>query len=431
MELKEADKIVVLDPIHGAEVIAEELKELGKEVAVYNPYRESWVDTFNGLRFDLVIAPVHLSPEFEIVKEAVRNDIPFMSHHEAVKEIADMKRIFAGINVVEVTGTSRKTSVCELICQLVKPHKVLSHTSSATRFISDGAEIRFPRLSGTPASVLKAMRIAKEKNVKPDIAVFEVSLGLTGAGDVGVITSLEEDYMIAGGTKVASAVKKASIRSYEGKTGSVVVHSGLSDVDGNTYGDKDKNLWIDGAENKVVFDGLRTINGAFVRGELAFAPFESYLDVDYYRNSLEAACCAVLSLGIAPEAVNTENVSAVTGRMKLEKVKGRFLIDNSNSGTKLQFLDEITEMGRRFSERMILIAGMESQYVCEGVDVEELKKVVESRASDFVEIIIVGAEFRDKIAGVLFYDRLNAALEKAVNDSEEGFVIISNVKTWR
>jgi histidinol phosphatase-like PHP family hydrolase len=99
----------------------------------------------------------------------------------------------------------------------------------------------------------------------------------------------------------------------------------------------------------------------------------------------------------------------------------------------LKFLDEITEMARRYSDKIILIVGVESEYVCEGVNEEELKEVVASAAKDFVEIIIVGAEFKDKIGGktVFFSDTLDAALEKAVSDSEEGYVIISNVKTWR
>ena len=443
MNIKEASGILVLDPIHGAEVIAEELKELGKEAEIFNPYQTfkksltknavhaSQQPFLKGLNYDLVIAPVHLNPNFEIVKQTLKKGIPVMSHHEAVKEIAAIKNLFAGIKVVEVTGTVGKTAVCELICQLLKDKfKVLSHTSSATRFKSAEEEIRFPRLGGTPANVLKVMSIAKEKNLKPDIAVFEVSLGLTGIGDVGVITSLEEDYMIAGGTKAASAVKKASIRNYEDK--SIVVHPGLSgvNVDGNTYGDKDKNLCVE--ENKVVFNGLRTINDDFISGELAFKPFDSYIGAGYYGKSLEAAFCTVLSLGVPPERVNTE-VSTVKGRMKVEKIKGRFLIDNSNSGTKLKFLDEITEDARRISEKMILIIGEESEYVCEGVSVEELKEVVKNRASEFVEIIIVGEAFKKKIEGknVFFSAGLDAALEKAVNDSEEGFVIISNVKTWR
>ena len=430
MEIKEAAKILVLDPIHGAEVIAEELKELGKDAEVFNPYRKS-VYT-NRLDHDLVISPVHLNPNFEIVKHALKNDIPFMTHHEAVKEIAAIKNLFGDPKMVEVTGTVGKTAVCELICQLVKDKKVLSHTSSATRFKSAEEEIRFPRLSITPASVLKVMSIAKEKNLKPDIAVLEISLGLTGIGDVGVITSLKEDYRIAGGTKDAAVAKKASIKNFDDR--SIIVHPGLSDVNmsGNTFGDKDKNLWIEEYENKVILNQLRTINGDFSTGEIAFKPFDSFIDTEYYRSSLEAAFCAVLSLGIPPEEINT-TISAVEGRMKLEKVKGRFLIDNSNSGTNLKFLAEIIEMARRISEKVILIVGEESEYVCEGVDLDELKKVVDQRASDFVEIIIVGDDFKGKIKGknVFFSAGLAAALEKAINDSEEGSVIVSNVKTWR
>ncbi len=438
MELKEADKILVLDPIHGAEVIAEELKGLGKDAEVFNPYqtlRKLDQQTFKkSLNYDLVIAPVHLNPNFEIVTEALRTGIPFMSHHEAVKEIAVLKDLFADTKVVEVTGTVKKTAVCELICQLLKNKNVLSHTSSTTRFKfanEERKEIIFPKLSGTPANVLKVMSIAKERSLNPDVAVFEVSLGLTGIGDVGVITSLKEDYKIAGGAKEASAVKKASIKNYEDN--SIVVHPGLSDVNvgGNTYGDKDKNLWVE--ENKVIFNGLRVINGDFVSGEIAFKSFDTYIGGEYYRNSLEAACCTVLSLGIPPEEVNTEDISVVEGRMKLEKIKGRVLIDNSNSGTKLKFLAEITEDARRISEKMILIVGEESQYVCEGVNVDELKKVVENRADEFIEIIIVGEGFQGKIEGenVFFSAGLDTALEKAINDSEEGSVIISNVKTWR
>ena len=434
MNIKEAAKILVLDPIHGAEVIAEELKEFGKEAEIFNPYRES---TFRDpLNFDLVIAPVHLNPNFEIVKQASTSNIPFMTHHEAVKEIAGIKNLFANIKVVEVTGTIGKTSTCELIYQLVKDKSVLLHTSSSTRFISPDETLTFPKFSGTPANVLKVMELARRKNLKPEIAVFEVSLGLTGIGDVGVITSIKEDYRIAGGTKDASAVKMASTTYSGGR--SIIVHPGLSlplsKGRENIFGDKDTNLWIDEEENKVIYNRLRTITDNIINGELAFKPHDSYMSAEFYRDPLEAAFCAVLSLGIAPEEINTD-ISPIVGRMKLEKIKGRFLIDNSNSGTKLKFLGEITEMARRISEseNMILIIGEESEYVCEGVNVEELKKVVEQRASDFHEIIIVGEEFKQKIEGknVFFSPHLNAALERAISDSEEGFAIISNVKTWR
>ncbi|MCK4399295.1 MAG: hypothetical protein KAV25_09940, partial [Methanophagales archaeon] len=422
---------------------------------VFDPYHQSFS---KALDYDLVIAPVHLNPNFEVVKRALTMEMPFMSHHKAVNEIARLKNLFRDIKVVEVTGTVGKTAVCELICQLLKNKnaKVLSHTSSVTRFQSAGKEVQFPRIGGAPANVLKVMRIASEKKLKPEIAVFEISLGLTGIGDVGVITSLEADYRIAGGTKDASAAKIASIQNYayseeiEGRNRSSAVivlpdsFAGMPEnrkdelkgfgFNTNFFGAtaKAKNLWLDDTEHKVFFDGLKTVNGDSVSGGMKFN-FEAGFYGDYYRNSLEASFCTVLSLGIPPERVNTGDISAVRGRLKVENRKGRFLIDNSNSGTKLTFLDEITEMGRRYSDKIILIVGVESEYVCEGVNEEELKEVVANAARDFVEILIVGAEFKDKIEGktVFFSDTLDAALEKAVSDSEEGSVIISNVKTWR
>ena len=447
MNLKEATGILVLDTIHGAEIIAEELKELGKQAEVFDPYHQT---ISKALDYDLVIAPVHLNPNFEVVKQALKMEIPFMSHHKAVKEIARLKNMFSDTKVVEVTGTVGKTAVCELTCQLLKNKnaKVLSHTSSVTRFQSAGEEVQFPRIGGAPANVLKVMRIASEKKLKPEIAVFEISLGLTGIGDVGVITSLEADYRIAGGTKDASAAKIASIQNYadeiEGgnRSSAVIVlpdsfaetqeNRKVKGFNTNFFGATAKNLWLDDTEHKVFFDGLKTVNGDSVSGGMKFN-FEAGFYGDYYRNSLEASFCTVLSLGIPPERVNTGDISAVRGRLKVEARKGRFLIDNSNSGTKLKFLDEITEMARRYSDKIILIVGVESEYVCEGVNEEELKEVVASAARDFVEIIIVGAEFKDKVEGktVFFSDTLDAALEKAVSDSEEGSVIISNVKTWR
>jgi UDP-N-acetylmuramyl pentapeptide synthase len=432
MVLKEASRILVFDPIHGAEVIASELNELGKEAEVFNPYRESAYT--KRLNHDLVISPVHLSPTFEIVKQAFRNNIPFMSHHDAVKEIAAVKNLFADIKVVEVTGTIGKTSTCELISQLLESQRVLLHTSSSTRFMSPDGTENFPRLGGTPANVLKVMELAREKNVKPEIAVFEISLGLTGIGDVGVLTSVKEDYRIAGGTKDASAVKKVSTTYSGGR--SIIVHPGLSlplsNSRENIFGDSNKNLWIDGNENNVMISRLKTINGDSISGEFAFKPLDSYMSTEFYRDSLEAAFCAVLSLGIPPEELNTI-VTSVTGRMKLEELQGRFLIDNSNSGTKLKFLGEVMAMARRLSDKMILIVGEESKYVCEGMRSDELKKVVEEKAADFVEIIIVGEEFFGKIEGenTFFSTNLDFALEKAFRDSEEGFAIISNVKTWR
>jgi len=455
LKIEDASRILVLDPIHGAEVIAGALKELGKEVDIFNPYREP---SFRGnLNYDLVIAPVHLNPHFEIMKQVLNAHIPLINHHEAVKELVSLNNLFSGLHVIEITGTVKKTTTCELIYQLLRGRKnIIMHTSSGTRYkpkSADGGEVKLPRLSGTPANVLKVMLMARDMDLNPEIAIFEISLGLTGSGDVGVITSLEDDYMIAGATKAASAAKMASIKNCDG----IIVHPGLplssvvhDNSNSNSYGDRGENLRIEGV--RAVFNKLRTIDGKVISGSLNFAPFKWRIGSDYYRSCLEAALCAVLSLGIAPEELNTEEITAVTGRMQVEALKGRILIDNSNSGTKLKFVSELVDAASHLrpypSERargekqkqmkqMILIIGEDSPYVCEGINVDELKEVVEmaNGRSVFKQIIIVGDRFQAEAefasASVSFASDLDTALNNAIDVSGEGDVIISNVKTWR
>ncbi len=424
--IEDASRILVLDPIHGAEVIAAELDELGKDVDVFNPYRES--DFRGDLNYDLVIAPVHLNPNFEIMRRV--SGIPVMSHHEAVKGIVRLNNLFSDLKVVEVTGTTRKTTTCELIYQLLRDKSVLLHVSSGTRYYNGEEVVKLPRLRGsnTPANILKVMRSVKEMGLNPAIAVFEVSLGFTGSGDVGVMTSLDADYMVAGGTKRASEVKIASIKNYD--DGGIIVHPGILSVRGNTYGSRDANLRIE--HEIAVFERLRTITGAIISGNLTFAPFRWRIGTDYYSNCLEAALCAVLSLGIAPEELNTTDFRAVDGRMNVKELKGRVLIDNSGSGTKLRFLDTIVDAARELSDQqrhMILIAGEDSPYVCEGVELKELKQTVAKRRGLFKEIIIVGNRF--DLPGVVFASNIEDAIEEAIARSDEGDVIISYVKTLR
>jgi len=81
----------------------------------------------------------------------------------------------------------------------------------------------------------------------------------------------------------------------------------------------------------------------------------------------------------------------------------------------------------------VLIVGEEARYVCEGVGVDELRKIVEAKHAEFTKIIVVG----DNFSGVFPYENviisksLQEALEEAVKSTGEGAIIVSMVKTWR
>ena len=481
--IKDAESILVLDTIHGGRIIEEELRSLGKEAVGMNPYRTLYPPP---RRFDLIISPVHLNPSLlqkilmrirgtrihdtrtadkgdegdERSRGTEEDGIAVITHHDAVREIAIATSVFECVSaVVEVTGTTAKTTVCEMISQLLSPNRVLSLTSAGFRYWCDERRTLPLRLSITPASILKAMRYAEAEGLEVENAIFEVSLGLTGIGDVGVITTLHPDYKIAGNTKNASDAKLSSLRNfrgilvtsesfpesaYDGVINIASKHLRLFDDAINAI--NATNATNDNAEDellKAVFN-LKTLKGA-IKGNFTF---KCEMKNDFYRNAAELAITAALSLGVQPENLS-RRLRAVDHRMSVKKFRGRILIDNSNSGTNLKFLHHAEALadtaavhvaegeqcrGAGDSER-VLIIGEESEYVCEGVDAEELRSVIERKYDDFCSIIVVGEKFRDVISckreKIIVVKSLDEALDNAVKRTREGAIIISNVKTWQ
>ena len=126
-----------------------------------------------------------------------------------------------GMKCVEVTGTYGKTTTCTLLGRMLQAagEHVLVHASTGLSF--DGKPVG-ERLSITPANMLRALDIARDAGLRPTTCVFEVSLGGCGTADVGVITTMDRDYPVAGGTK-RSYTAKMQMAEYA-KPGSTIVH---------------------------------------------------------------------------------------------------------------------------------------------------------------------------------------------------------------
>jgi len=441
--IKSAERILVLDTIHGGSILVEELRLLGKEAFGLNPYRTTSPPAHD---FDLVISPVHLNPAMlEAVLRELRGSPKVISHHDAVREIAHAANLLerggaAAAVAVEITGTTAKTTVCELLCQMLRGKSVLSLTSAGTRFSDGKKEVSLTRLSITPASILKVLRLASENGLDAEFAIFEVSLGLTGVGSVGVLTSLSEDYAIAGGTSSASNAKKASLRNFKG----ILVVPSSCDVPApaaRAVNIVSKDLYLRG---DVAFFRLNTLNASDIAPSSAKCKIEgqvrlrlNFCDCAFYRKCVEIALTAALSLGVPPEELNT-SLQAVPARLSVVEWRRRVLVDNSNSGTKLRFLGEALALAERFKrqkqgQEKVLIVGEEARYVCEGVSVDELRKIVEAKHAEFTKIIVVGDNFSDVFPyeNVIISKSLQEALEEAVKSTGEGAIIVSMVKTWR
>ena len=123
--------ILVLDTIHGGRTIAEYLTASDCLCDTVDVYRhesgiseEEAVRNLTLKRYDFVCAPIHLSPEYCILKSAAAEGIPVLSHHEIVSLIvsglsdADVNSENAK-PIIEITGTRGKTTTAYALSHML------------------------------------------------------------------------------------------------------------------------------------------------------------------------------------------------------------------------------------------------------------------------------------------------------------------------
>lgn len=360
-------KILVLDTIHGGAVLAEALLRHGDEVVAVDVYRGGVpsVSEVESEGYDFITAPVHLDPDFPLLK----TKIPVISHHEMTGILAKDYQI----PLIEITGAEGKTTTAFAIAAMM-PGKGILHTSAGT-FLCPEMELLF-RKSITPASLLFALDAAKKKGASWVVA--EESIGVSGAGILGVLTS-EKDYAIGAGKKSAFCSKEESLQRCK----QTLTPSDVSKI--------------------VSVDGDKIISPAGV--------FKNQLtEIPVYQTALKIAAAAATILGVAAEPL--EHFKAVAGRMALEVVDGITVLDNANSGTTAKNTLAAAEYLRRVSNKpIVLVIGEGGHAVCEGF------KDRETVASfDFARVINADGEpFEElKAKGVAAAKECNAALLLAV-----------------
>jgi len=186
-------QVLVLDTIHGGKEIGAAYREAGHSVDVVDVYQGSTPDEFREAQqrqYDLVAAPVHLDPDHPLL---ARRTEPVITHHEAVRQLLGDHRPGP---MIEITGARGKTTTAHALAHVLPGRGVL-HTSSGTFGYPERDVLE--KKSITPGSVIAAARYAREM---AGWLIAEISLGVTGAGDLAIITS-PEDYPFARGKKHA------------------------------------------------------------------------------------------------------------------------------------------------------------------------------------------------------------------------------------
>lgn len=394
-------KILVLDTIHGGLEIAAHLRGMGHFTDIIDVYRgRTGIDpgTAKERDYDMAVAPVHLDPAYPLLREMT---CPVITHHQAARWIIGTRRPKP---FVEVTGAKGKTTTASALAGLMEGPGVL-HTSMGTYRYPEKKLIG--RMSITPASLVPASREAVRMK---GWLVAEVSLGFSGAGDLGIITSAD-DYLFAGGKRHALAEK---VRSGQGLPSLLaapgITSPGLVRVEELVAVDGDVCSLRDGGP---VFHNL-------------------LLGIEGYRTPLILAAAAGWMLGL--DSSKLASFTPLEGRMKGGWNTSIFIVDNSNSGTDTKTTLLAARYAREASgkERCTLVIGKEEGAVCEGFPPEAIEDAITEIAP--ATVILVGEGYGqvrvpDRVPRFLAAD-LDEGKKMALRETPEGCIVLA-VKSWR
>lgn len=399
-------RVLVIDTIHGGLDIARYLSARGHFTDVVDIYRGSTgIDPRTAAlrEYDLAVAPVHLDPCHPLLQSLA---IPVISHHVAVRWILGKDRPSP---FVEITGSRGKTTTACALAHAMDGPGIL-HTSAGTYRFPEHEQIG--KKSITPASVLPA---AEEASRTDGWLIAEVSLGCTGAGDYGIITS-GEDYLFAGKKRHALVEK---VRSAQGMP-RFLVAPGI-DAPGAV---RVEDVAVSQGDSCTCCCGGRTT---------AFT--SPLLSVESYRTPLMLAAAAVCELGGEPARLSS--FRAIPGRMSESREGDVRVIDNANSGTSGPTTLDAAEYARKITglDEITLVIGKETGAVCEGFPAEELIAAIGKIRP--ARVILVGEEFAEievipGCAGVPLTHagslREGASLARSM--TRQGNIVLS-VKCWR
>lgn len=299
----------------------------------------------------------------------------------------------------------------------------------------------------------------------PDTVIFEISLGFTGAQDIGVLTATLPDYMIAGGTLSSAAAKTKMISCSKEKSVFVANYNDLETVERYIREDQELVVFDDsgaavedntptdiylnlntGHGNKTVVDIESSRTGIFFKAALS-----SGYDAKSYTTAMAAAVAAALERGVPDSWIETviSGFEGVLGRMREYEENGCRIMDNSNSGLTIESAETaVRYMIEKYANKkspgydfgisghITLMIGEEEKTVCEGLDPKGAENLINNYKDEFQYIILVGERFRymagnGSLQNAVYAGTFHEGLKQALGVSKRGDIIIAAVKCFR
>ncbi len=463
------NNVAVLDLTHGGIIIAQKLVQLGYNVSAIDVYDTvdpailaDLQDNFD-IRtskdpipvddLDIVVAPVHLDQNYEMLQQARDMGKEIVTHHKIVGEILSHDKTIAGAKIIEITGTKAKTSTASILADMLsRKLSVVLHTTRGLEYWENGTpSLIHQGLSIAPGSILHAVdktasyiltnsNSKPKPNIAPDVYIFEVSIGGTGYADIGILTTFTQDYKIANGTAWASDAKMQMLDN--AKPGSTVVINCTDNVATcRTPGNMVKKVTFSDSKNCPGDVNLTLDKFAIVMNSgnwISVVNAQPDYDVGSYTIAMVAAATAALEMGIEPDDIRDtlSDFEGLRGRMREQVFEGKALIDNSNSGMNIisveRSLAYANTLQIKKKGRIIMVLGEEAAQVCEGLPPEDVSEFLRQQGKNIDELVLVGKRMRAvKHKNSYYADSLSQGLSIASEIAGTDDLILSCVKCFR
>ena len=417
------DDILICDANHGGLILLDEYsKYTSKLIFFYDIYnklteneKKNYSKKYNVTFLDeksiddnyTTIAPVHMRPVIN------KNH----THHEFTEYLVNKHRNKYGwdFKIIPVTGVKAKTTVTSMIRDVLSDYNILLLNSSELSFNSNNMNVILERnLSITPASIITALNIAREKKLldKIDYFIAEVSLGVIPTEHIGVLTNIVEDYPIADNTLKASQAKsnvftcdnvicmKETFDKYYSDVKRDVFKISLTDRNCDLY-ITDLNLDIENSSFTLHYNDEEYNITCFALA-------------DFYISNILFAIGVGLMCDMSMEDIiyKINNIHTIEGRTSYKKIQEKIIIEEINPGLNTTSIKKSIENIKRLDDNFNIILGGDYGITCEEIDEEKLVNYLKTLDNNITLTGKLGSNLKDKLNKSNFtyaYD-LNVAL---------------------
>lgn len=364
-----------------------------------------------------VIYPIHLPLTHDDIKKYNPNlKYDFTTHHKAIAKLLNYWG--EDIDKIEITGVKGKTSCAFMLKEILIDDNPLLLSSLGALIYEDKNEIILKKnISITPANIKETIDLAyklanpicggETKDRIYNCAIFESSLGVSGIGDVGLLTNIIEDYPIARNNSSASIAKKQVFNCNIVCCKKEDLDEYYSDIDHkkvNSFSLKDKNanLYVKNASYSldetvinIEYNNMKTKNGELVSGNIEIKTFAP--GFHHILNVLGVVGTA-LSLNISKNKIidGLKNYKGIPGRTNKQIIDNSIIIEEINPGINTKAIEASINMLNNKSDYIISIGG-DYGITCEEIDEDAVAELIDNLNEEIILTGEVGKNILNKI----------------------------------